>query len=136
MLPTDPSHESPSLRVLVVDDSDDVSEMTAEMLKMYGHVASTAADGPSALKSVEGERPDVVLLDLGLPGMNGFEVAEAIHASYGDAGPLVIAVSGYDRDEDRARLRLAGCLHHLVKPVNFDRILALLAEHGRPKAPR
>jgi len=127
--PTDPPTRS-GLRVLVVDDSDDVAEMTAEMLRMYGHEASIANDGPSALAAVESERPDAVLLDLGLPGMNGLQVAEALHAHRHAASPLVIAVSGYDRTEDRERLTRAGCVHHLVKPVDFDRILALLSAHS------
>ena len=128
MQPTDPILPLPRpLRVLVVDDNDDVAEMTAEMLRMYGHEALTAADGPAALATAASERPDVVLLDLGLPGMHGFEVAETLRARSTGEAPLVIAVSGYNRPEDRERSRLAGCAHHLVKPVDFDRLLALLA---------
>ena len=128
MDPTDPfAPSSAPLRVLVVDDNEDVAEMTAEMLKMYGHEALTAGDGPSALSLAESERPDVVLLDLGLPGMHGIEVAECIVAKSGGKTPLLIAVSGYGRPEDRERSRRAGCEHHLVKPVDFDRLLALLA---------
>ena len=128
MDPTNPSAPlSRSLRVLVVDDNEDVAEMTAEMLKMYGHEAMTASDGPSALSVVASEQPDVVLLDLGLPGMHGLEVAETLRASTDRLIPLLIAVSGYGRPEDRERSRLAGCAHHLVKPVDFDRLLALLA---------
>jgi CheY-like chemotaxis protein len=128
MQPPDPSMTpAHPLRVLVVDDNEDVAEMTAEMLKMYGHSATTAGDGPSALAAVEREHPDVVLLDLGLPGMHGLEVAEALHANPVGRAPLVIAVSGYGRPEDRERSRSAGCEHHLVKPVDFDRLLALLA---------
>lgn len=127
--PTDPAPRRP-VRVLVVDDNDDVTEMTLELLRMHGHVASAASDGPGALAAVERERPDVVLLDLGLPGMDGLQVAEALHASCGDALPLLVAVSGFDRDEDRERLRRAGCVHYLVKPVNFDRVMALIAAHA------
>lgn len=128
MNPTDPVAVPPRpLRVLVVDDNDDVAEMTAEMLKMYGHEALTAGDGPRALEVAESERPDVVLLDLGLPGMHGLQVAETLHAKSVGKTPLLIAVSGYGRAEDRERSRLAGCEHHLVKPVDFDRLLALLA---------
>ena len=125
MQPTSPAPRP--LRVLVVDDNEDVAEMTAEMLKMYGHVALTAPDGPTALAVAASERPDVVLLDLGLPGMHGLEVAETLRATSKGHDPLLIAVSGYGRDEDRARSRAAGCEHHLVKPVDFDRLLALLA---------
>lgn len=128
MQPPDPTTApGPSLRVLVVDDNEDVADMTAEMLKMFGHSATTAGDGPSALAAVERERPDVVLLDLGLPGMNGLEVAAALHANLAVRAPLIIAVSGYGRPEDRERSLNAGCEHHLVKPVDFDRLLALLA---------
>ena len=112
---------SAALRVLVIDDNEDVAEMTAEMIKMCGHEALTAGDGPSALSLAESERPDVVLLDLGLPGMHG------IVAKSGGKTPLLIAVSGYGRPEDRERSRRAGCEHDLVKPVDFDRLLALLA---------
>jgi CheY-like chemotaxis protein len=125
---TDPVAGSPrSLRILVVDDNDDVAEMTAEMLKMYGHQALTASDGPKALAVAASEQPDVVLLDLGLPGMHGLEVAEMLHTKSTGKVPLLIAVSGYGRAEDRERSRQAGCEHHLVKPVDFDRLLALLA---------
>jgi CheY-like chemotaxis protein len=122
MQPTDVTPPAPRpLRVLVVDDNEDVAEMTAEMLKMYGYEALTAPDGPSALGVVASDRPDVVLLDLGLPGMHGLEVAEILHKQSNGVGPLLIAVSGYGRTEDRERSRAAGCAHHLVKPVDFDR---------------
>lgn len=135
MRPTDSAvSTSRPLRILVVDDNADVVEMTAEMLKMYGHEALTAEDGPSALAVATRERPDVVLLDLGLPGMHGFEVAEALRAGSTDGVPMVIAVSGYGRAEDRERSRAAGCAHHLVKPMDFDRLLELLAA-GFPQAP-
>lgn len=131
--PNAPTGKRP-VRVLVVDDSEDVAEMTMELLRIHGYEVCSAGDGPGALAAVARERPDVVLLDLTLPGMDGLQVAEALHASGGE-GPLVVAVSGLYRDEDSERLRRAGCEHHLGKPMDFDRVLALIAEStaGRPR---
>ncbi|MEO8480986.1 MAG: response regulator [Acidobacteriota bacterium] len=105
------------LRVLVVDDNDDAADMLTYMLTSWGHVARPAYDGVSALDAAEVFRPDVVLLDLGLPGLDGYAVAERLRARPWAATVPIFAVTGRGQDEDRARTRAAGFQGHFVKPV-------------------
>ncbi len=130
--PTATDAPSRSLRMLVVEDDADLVEMTTEMLTLLGHNVLSASDGPSAIAAATDGDPDVVLLDLSLPGFSGLEVARMIRESPRGARPLIIAMSGYSRDEDRARAMAAGCDDYLVKPVDFDRLQTLLAT----RAPR
>ncbi|APW61959.1 ATP-binding protein [Paludisphaera borealis] len=113
------------VRVLVVDDNRDAAELTAALLAAERHEVRCVYDGNSALEAFRAFRPDVVLLDIGLPGMDGYQVAEAIRGSSPGA-PLLVAVSGYGEDEARHRSRAAGCAHHLVKPVDIDALLAIV----------
>ncbi len=110
-----------SFRVLVVDDNVDSAESLALLLKTMGQVVHTAYDGPAALDAVERFSPDVVLLDIGLPGMSGYEVARQIRQR-GQADVLLIALTGYGQKEDQARAREAGFDHHLVKPTDVRRL--------------
>ena len=107
----------PRLRVLVVDDNDDAADMLTYMLTSWGHVARPAYDGMSALDAAEVFRPDVVLLDLGLPGIDGYAVAERLRARPWAADVPIFAVTGRGQEEDRARTRAAGFRGHFVKPV-------------------
>ena len=110
-------------RILVVDDNEDGADLLSELLATYGHEVVTAYDGPSALRLAEQFRPEVAILDLGLPVMDGFELAEKLRA----AGPLrLIAVTGYGRDSDRERTVQAGFDAHLAKPVSLEALLPLL----------
>jgi PAS domain S-box-containing protein len=114
-------------RVLIVDDSEDGAESLAMLLEFGGHETHKAHDGLAALEAVERLRPDAVLLDIGLPGLNGYEVCRRIRqASWGKRMTLV-ALTGWGQDEDRDRSRDAGFDAHMVKPVDFDALLALLA---------
>jgi CheY-like chemotaxis protein len=118
-----------SRRVLVVDDNVTSAQSLAVVLKLEGHDVQVAHDGGLALEAVRSFRPDVVLLDIGLPGMDGYEVARRLRQEPGLAAgiALLVAVTGYAEDEARRRSREAGFDHHLVKPVDPDGVLALLA---------
>jgi PAS domain S-box-containing protein len=112
-------------RVLVVDDNVDAAETLAQLLALGGDTVDIAHDGPSALAMASEQPPDVVLCDIGLPGMDGYEVARALRARYADRLTLV-AVSGYAQPEDRRRAREAGFDHHVAKPPDPGEIQRLM----------
>ncbi len=114
-------------RVLVVDDSKDAAVMLAMLLEASGHEVRMAHDGPTALKATIDHRPDVVLLDIGLPGLDGFEVAKRIRQQPALKHILLVAVTGYGQESDRERSQDAGFDHHLVKPADFDTLQDILA---------
>jgi CheY-like chemotaxis protein len=122
-----------ALRILVVDDHPDAAESMAALMQGAGHQSTVAHDGPAAIAIANSFRPDVILLDIGLPGMNGFEVARALKAAPETTGCVLIAVSGYGQAEDQRRSREVGFDHHLVKPADFaalERILdAIRRDH-------
>jgi PAS domain S-box-containing protein len=113
-------------RVLVVEDNTDSAETLAAMLDIMGHEAHIAHDGQEGLAEVARLNPSVVLLDIGLPGMSGFEVAEQLRSSNNNHSLMLIALTGYGSDTDRARSKAAGFDHHLVKPVDFGVLEKLL----------
>jgi signal transduction histidine kinase len=114
-----------SHRVLVVDDNRDAAESMAELVKTFGHVCEVTYDGPSALANIRTNPPDVVLCDIGLPGMSGYEVARALRA--GGSGIRLIAVSGYARPEDIKRAAESGFDGHVAKPPDPAQIEQVLA---------
>jgi len=114
-------------KVLVVDDNADSGEMLVELLSAWGHEAVYAADGPQALSVAVELQPDVTLLDIGLPGMDGYEVATRLRALPMSDRARIIALSGYGQDEDRKRSREAGCDDHLVKPVDLTKLAEIVA---------
>jgi PAS domain S-box-containing protein len=116
------------LRLLVVDDSKDTVDSLAMLLRLAGHEVSTADSGPAALQAALSDNPDVVLLDVGLPGIDGYEVARRIREKTDK--PLLVAMTGYGQAEDRQRSKEAGFDHHLVKPVDPVRLQHLLTEFG------
>jgi PAS domain S-box-containing protein len=116
----------PGRRVLVVDDNRDSAESIALLAEIWGHEVRTAHDGPSALEAAASSPPEVVLLDIGLPGMDGYEVARRFREQRGE-GVVLIAMTGYGMEEDRRRSRDAGFDHHLVKPVDPEALRAFLA---------
>lgn len=120
------AHDRRSLRVLVVEDNHDSAEMLSLMLSLSGYETEIAYDGAAALAAAQRFQPQVVLCDIGLPGMTGYEVAEQLRARGGDGQPTLIALSGYGQDEDRRRAIEAGFDHHLVKPVEPHALFALL----------
>lgn len=120
--------ETPGRRVLVVDDNPETAEMLALLLRRRGHRAEVAHDGPAALALCERFQPDAALLDIGLPRMDGYELALRLRDRSGES-LLLVAVTGYGRDSDRRRSQQVGFAHHLVKPVNTRKLLAILAPH-------
>lgn len=120
----------PGLRVLVVDDNHDAVETLAMLLGLWGHDVRLAADGPSAVETAAAHRPDVVLLDISLPGMSGYEVAERLRANPELRETVLVAMTGYGQAEDKKETREAGFTLHLVKPVEPDVLQKLLADLG------
>jgi signal transduction histidine kinase/DNA-binding response OmpR family regulator len=118
-------------RILIVDDNQDSARTLERLLRIPGHEVHTAPDGPAGLGLMDAVQPDIVLLDIGLPGMDGYEVARRIRERPDGAGILLVALTGYGRAEDRARSREAGFDHHFTKPVELDALLSLIDSHGR-----
>jgi PAS domain S-box-containing protein len=117
----------PSLRVLVVDDNVDTVTTLAMLVQESGHDVRTAYDGSAVLEAALDYRPHVVLLDIGLPGLNGFEVAKQIRQQPALQNAVLVAMTGYGGVSDRQRSQEAGFDHHLVKPGDFGKLLQLLA---------
>jgi CheY-like chemotaxis protein len=113
--------------VLVVDDNEDAAAMLGELLEALGHEVRTAGDGPEALAAVAVRAPDVVVLDIGLPGMSGYEVAAKMRLDPALAKVVLVALTGYGQESDRQRTRDAGFDHHLVKPADFAALKKILA---------
>jgi CheY-like chemotaxis protein len=105
-------------RILIVDDNRDSAQTMAALLKAWGHEVRTAYDGPSGVASAGEFKPEAIFLDLGLPGMNGYDVAQRLRETADGMPPLLVAFTGYGQDEDRRRVLEAGFHHHLVKPVD------------------
>jgi CheY-like chemotaxis protein len=116
------------LRVLVVEDDPDGAESLRQLLMLNGHTAEVARDGPGALERAGRFQPDVVLLDIGLPGaMDGLEVARRVGVRPDGTAPLLVALTGRGNEEDRRRSQLAGIHLHMVKPVDPALLQTLLA---------
>lgn len=125
------SNQAPTRRrILVVDDNRDAADSLGMLLRMLGAEACVVYDGASALEALDGLRPELVLLDLGMPGMDGFEVARAIANRPDRAAMLLVALSGWGQPEDRVRTREAGFDHHVVKPVEVAALRSLIATLG------
>ena len=125
-----------SLRILLVEDNEDAAQSLAHLLRLRGHEMHVARSGPEGLARALELRPDAVLLDIALPGLDGFEVARRLREQTAGDGPLLVAVSGYGRAADRERAMAAGFDHHLVKPVRLAELGRILgnrpARHGAP----
>ncbi|MGH8011512.1 MAG: ATP-binding protein, partial [Candidatus Binataceae bacterium] len=115
-------------RVLIVDDSADTTASAAELFADFGHDVRIASSGSEALEMAAQYRPDVILLDIGLPGMNGYEVADRLRQDARFKDVLMIAISGYGQESDRQRSLAAGFDEHLVKPVDLEKLEELLTE--------
>lgn len=124
----DPVPATRALRLLVVDDNIDAAESLATLLRLAGHRVRTVYDGLTALQAVQEELPEVLLLDIGLPGLDGFQVAERLRQQASLGQVLLIAVTGYCQPEDRQKSQMAGFHSHLVKPVDPVELQRLLSD--------
>ena len=114
------------LRILLVEDQPDCANSTRVMLGLWGHEVELAADGPTALLAAQTRRPDVVLLDIGLPGMDGWAVAKLLHDQAHGKGPLLVAVTGYGQPSAYQNSYDSGIDVHFLKPADPDELKRLL----------
>jgi PAS domain S-box-containing protein len=134
--PPAPAVSGPGRRILVIEDNDDAREMLRVALTLAGHQVFEAPDGPAGLALAGEVAADVALIDVGLPGLDGYEVARRIRAN-GHHAMLLVAVTGYGQPEDRARAVAAGFDAHVTKPISPERLSALVTQGGaHPLAPR
>lgn len=125
--PAEPAAALPGHRILVVDDNRDAAETMGVLLEILGNDVQVTHDGPSALRVLDTFQPTVVLLDIGMPGMDGYEVARQVRRRRERDRVTLIAVTGWGQEEDQRRSREAGFNHHLVKPVDLGVLRSLLA---------
>jgi PAS domain S-box-containing protein len=121
----------PPHRILVVDDNEDSAETMARLLELSGNQVRCAGDGLAALEAIDRFDPEIVLLDIGLPKMNGYEVCRAIRRNRSIRQPIVVALTGWGQENDREESKAAGFDHHLVKPVAFEALLELMTKLSR-----
>jgi CheY-like chemotaxis protein len=135
---TEAEAEEPTgaLRLLVVDDNLDAAETLAELLGTMGYEVRQAGDGEAALKVAEKFAPHVVLLDIGLPGMNGYDVCRRMRQQRGGKRRTMVAITGWGQPEDLKRSKEAGFDRHLVKPMDFDALVEILKSVPEPAARR
>jgi CheY-like chemotaxis protein len=119
-------------RILIVDDSEDGAESLSMLLQLAGHETHMAHDGRAAIEAAERLRPDAILLDIGLPIMNGYEVCSHIRRQPWGKSLVLVALTGWGQEEDRHRSREAGFDAHMVKPVDHDLLMTLLASLPSP----
>lgn len=139
--PVDPGEkrsDHPGCRILVVDDNRDAADSTATMLRLMGHATHAAYDGVEAVQAAATFRPSVVLLDIGLPKLNGYEAARRIRKEPWGKEMTLIALTGWGQEEDKRRALEAGCDHHLTKPVDaatLEKLVGLIAPRRPQSAP-
>ncbi|MGH9160955.1 MAG: response regulator [Vicinamibacteraceae bacterium] len=114
------------LRILVVDDDRDSAEMLVAFLSSMGYELRAAHDGPAALAAFSAFRPDLVLLDIGLPRSNGYDIARTIRHESRGKRPVIVAITGWGQDEDKRTSADAGFDHHMVKPVDLAVLVKLI----------
>ncbi|UUX96121.1 response regulator [Aquabacterium sp. J223] len=122
------SDDGARLTVLIADDNHDAAESLALLLDLEGHEVRTVGDGRQALTLAEAWRPRVALLDIGMPGLNGYQLAQALRATDWGQRMLLIALTGWGQSDDQAKAHDAGFDHHCTKPVDADQLLALIAQ--------
>jgi CheY-like chemotaxis protein len=118
------------LRVLVVEDNRDAADSLRDLLDAHGHDVEVAYSGPDGVAAAERHRPEVIICDIGLPGMDGYAVANEVRCNPATARARLIALTGYGRDDDRRRAREAGFDDHLTKPADPARLVSLLSKTG------
>jgi len=122
------------LRVLVADDNRDAAESLAMLLTMMGHEVRVAHDGVQAVDRADQFRPDLILMDVGMPKLDGLQAATQIRSFAWGAAPVIVALTGWGQEADRKRSKAAGCDEHLVKPLDIERLTALLAQLTQRRA--
>jgi CheY-like chemotaxis protein len=133
--PTEPStYRDVHRKVLLIEDNSLIAETLGEVLELLGHIVVSAADGLQGLEKARAFHPEVVLCDIGLPGMDGYAVARAIRADESLQDCYLVALTGYRRAEDVRAAAAAGFDRHMVKPPSMDAIDRLLAEAPVPSA--
>ncbi|MGZ8230882.1 MAG: hybrid sensor histidine kinase/response regulator [Burkholderiales bacterium] len=130
-VPVEPQPSQAPYRIVIIEDNVDANSSLKTLLELTGHKVSAAFDGVTGVRLVQADRPQVVLCDIGLPGIDGYAVIARLRAQMKPPLPVMIAVTGYGQPEDRARALAAGFEHHLVKPVNVDDLLRLIAVQGK-----
>ena len=125
--PAQPAKATSAHRILVVDDNEDAAESLTRTLAIMGHEVRTAFDGVACLAEAEKFEPDIVFLDIGMPRLNGYDAARRLRAEERTRHAMLVAITGWGQEEDRRRAREAGFDHHLVKPVDFNALTALIA---------
>jgi CheY-like chemotaxis protein len=125
---------SDPLRILIVDDCADTTESLALLIRMWGYQARVAGDAAEALRLAADYRPNVILLDVGMPAVSGWDLAPQLRQLPGLHGVLIVVVSGYDRPDDFRRSYQASCNLHLTKPVDPVRLQQLLAAYQKEKS--
>ena len=123
-----------SLRILVVDDNQDSAESLAMMLELLGHEVRSATDGLTGLEAARVFLPEVMFLDIWMPRVSGYDLARSIREQQWGRDVSLVALSGWERDDDQRRVQEAGFNHQLVKPVDFDAMLALLSDVARNRS--
>jgi CheY-like chemotaxis protein len=123
----EPTAAESLLSILIVDDNRDIADSLSELLKMMGHDTRTAYDGQQGVDMAGEYRPDVILLDIGLPKLNGYEACRLIRQQPWGKGVAMIALTGWGQDKDRHRSEEAGFDHHLVKPVDPRSLMQVVA---------
>ena len=131
-----PADSPQPLRVLVVDDNVDAAQTFAMLLEANGHTVRMAHDGPSALQAAESHRPHVAFLDIGLPQMDGYEVAKRLLGNKSLGAIELVAMTGYGQAADRQRSKNSGFRRHLVKPVELSDVEGILREISTQKPAR
>jgi CheY-like chemotaxis protein len=128
-----PERRAPSAkrRILVVEDNADARKMLGVALKQAGHEVHEASDGLSAIETGSAVKPEIALVDIGLPGVDGYEVARALRANPDGRRPVLIAVTGYGQPDDKQRATEAGFDAHITKPIDHERLERLIHEAGR-----
>jgi CheY-like chemotaxis protein len=127
-LPSPSPGSAVGFRVLVVDDSVDACESLAAVVQMLGHTTRTAFDGQQAVEVADEFRPQLIIMDISLPKLNGYEAAAQIRERCGSAGTVFVALTGWGRDEDRRDALAAGFQHHVTKPIDFAQLRQILDE--------
>jgi signal transduction histidine kinase len=121
----DPERRPAALQIVIVEDNEDVAELLATLLDSLGHTVTVAHTGHQGVEAIRVKRPQLVFCDLGLPDLDGIEVCRRVRAAPTDVRPVMVALTGWGREQDLSATKAAGFDHHLVKPVAFDALLAL-----------